>query len=375
MKNKILKKIKPISSAIVLFVLVSNIFATQTVAPTLPQVANPISTVVELQVNSESEDERKQTFIKALDQILTKNSGNPKITSSATIKAALLNPSIYIQSYTYVTRNTTNTFAKQQTLFLQIQFDQAAIKQLLQQASQPTQQNPNKQQVLVWLVKVTTSGNKIIEDESSNDVIIPILKKSAQDFGGSIIFPISDLQDAGNIKADDICNLNATTIKEASQRYKASTIVAGCVKEPTVNNVWTSQWLLLRDDRSDTFNFSGTTIDSIIMQAMGTIAPTATGIVKKQSTGNQAKKLTLRITNVSGLNQYNEVVRYLVTLSQIAQIDLVKIGPTEVEMSINIKNDQQALVAALDTQNRLVRNTNPQMGIDLDYKWVVPFAN
>lgn len=369
MKNKIIKRNILACVNVALLTLVVNIFALQTTQPQAisppPPAANLISEI-ELQVNNESENERKQAFIKALDQLLIKNSGNPKITTLATIKVALSNPSIYVQSYSYVTHSIAGASVNQQALFLRVQFDQAAIKQFLQQTTKP-EQKTEKQQTLVWLVKVATPGNKIMENESSNDVIVPILKKNAQDFGASIMFPISDLQDTSSIKADDICNLNAATIKDASQRYGTRIIVAGCVKEPTANNVWTSQWLLLRNGKSDTFNFSGTTIDSVITQAIGAITLSTTGVPPN----NQSKKLILRVTNVSGLDQYNEVVHYLTAFSQIAQIDLIKINPTEVELSVNAKGDKQALAAALDAQNKLVRNANPQVGIDLDYKWVI----
>ncbi|MEI8054961.1 MAG: DUF2066 domain-containing protein [bacterium] len=322
---------------IILLFLSINIFAQQI--------------IVELQVNNESEDERKQAFAQALDQVLTKN--------GATIKATPPNPSMYVQSYTYVTHA-----ANQQAMFLQIQFDQAAIKQLLQQATKPKQQ-AGRQQVLVWLVKVTASGNKIMEDESSNDVIVPIFKKNAQDYGASIMFPMSDLQDTSSIKADDICNLNPEAIKGASQRYGARSIIAGCMKEPTADSIWTSQWLLLRDGKSNTFNFSGATADSVIMQAIG-----ATSV--KQSLSNQQKKIILRVTNVKGLDQYSEVVHYLTTFSQIAQVDLIKISPTDVELSVNARGDKQALAAIFDAQkSKLVHSTDTApLGIDLDYKWV-----
>ncbi len=377
MKNKILKKIC-IDIVLLALAASTSAFAEQktanpanpigTPAPTATQQLPPSSLAnIELQVNTQTEDERKQTFVKALDQVLTKNSDNPKITTLATIKTALSNPSLYVQRYTYVIHNLPGASAGQPALFLQIQFDQAAITQLLRLATQP-EQKTDKQQTLVWLVKVVASGNKIMEDESSNDVIVPILKKSAQNLDIPIMLPMSDLQDADRIKADDICNLNSQIIKSASERYKTPTIVAGCITEPVANNMWTSQWLLLRENTSNNFSFSGTTAEDIIMQAMSVIASNTTGITKQLS--NQTKKLTLRVVNVNGLNQYNEVVQYLNTFNQTTQIDLAKIGPTEVELGVNTKGDKQAFINMLNAQNKLVRNTDTPVGVDLDYKWV-----
>lgn len=388
LKNHLAVKIKKLGENIIicinilLLALVTNVFAEQQIAnsisapaPTATQqlLPSPLalqpqqSYAIELQVNTQTEDERKQTFTKALDQVLTKNSGNPKITTLAPIKTALSNPSLYIQRYTYVTHNLAGTAVGQPTLFLQVQFNQAAITQLLHLATQP-EQKTDKQQILVWLVKVVASGNKIMEDERSNDGIAAILKKSAQHFDISTIFPISDLEDTNHIKANDVCNLNMAIIKDASARYKTPTIVAGCITEPGANNMWTSQWLLLRENTSNNFSFSGAKAEDVIMQVMSVIASKATGIAKQPS--NQTKKLTLRVVNVNGLNQYNEVVQYLNTFNQTTQIDLLKIGPTEVELGMNTKGDKQAFIAMLNAQNKLVRNTDTPMGVDLDYKWV-----
>jgi len=248
MKNKILKKNILIYINIVLLALVTGAFAEQklanpigTPAPAATQqlLPSPLalppqqSYAIELQVNTQTEDERKQTFTKALDQVLTKNSGNPKITTLASIKTALSTPSLYVQRYTYATHNLAGVAVGQPALFLQIQFDQAAITQLLHLATQP-EQKTDKQQTLVW----------------------------------------------------------------------------------------------------------------------------------------GPKKLTLRVVNVNGLDQYNEVVQYLTSFNQTTQIDLVKIGSTEVELSINTKGDKQAFINMLNAQNKLVRNTDTPIGVDLDYKWV-----
>jgi uncharacterized protein len=410
MKNKIIKNNSIVSICMMLAILATTIFADQTIqpnilqpikipsllqiienspnAPSIPQQAQspqqqsttptPLDSTaqiqarqpykVELSVSSESEKERRQSFIKALDQLLIQISDNPKITVSPTIKTALSNPSIYIQRYTYVSHK---TGVDQQALSLQIQFDQAAITKLLQQTqAMQTEQTTNRPQTLIWLVKIA-SGNKIMEYESSNDVVVPILKKVAQDSGMPIVLPTLDLQDVDLITAEDICNLNITTIKNASQRYGTHAIAAGCMRQPIVGNLWTSQWLLLYDNKSESFNFAGITAEDVITQAMRAIAPNLTATTKQSV--SQSNKLILRITNVNGLDQYNEVVRYLSAFSQISQVDLVKISATEVELSINIVGDQQALLETLSSQNKLVFNTNITVsppGVDLDYKWI-----
>lgn len=338
MKNKITQKIILICINSVLIALTSTIFAE-------PITATP---TIEIQVNSDSIDERKQAFIKTLEELLVKESNNLNITALPTIKTALSNPSVYIERYTYVAPNITSSNSNTpQTLFLQIQFNQAAITQLLQQ------NKVDRSQVLAWLVKVTLPGNKTMEGTNSNDNIVHVFKKTAQDFGISIMLPTYDLQDINYIKPDDVCNLNAAIIKNASERYKTSTIMAGCIKEPVKNNLWTSRWLFLRDNKIEAFNISGATIESIMIQTINTFA---------------SKKFVLRIANINGLEQYTELMKYLITFNKIARINLTKIGPSTAELSVNIiAGDKQTLLSAINTQNKLACTSS---SIDLDCKWV-----
>ena len=330
----------------------------------------PIYTI-ELPVTGNSESERTDCFTKALKQVLIQNSDNPQITTLPIIEAALTQPNNYIQRYTYVKREIT---PKQSSLFLQIKFDKTAITNLLQQTlptpPPSTNTDENSHHALVWLVK-KNSGNYTIQNESSNDVIVPILKRAAQNDKIAIILPVLDLQELNNLKASAICSLHSEAIKTASKRYGASTIITGCVEKPTTNNKWISQWLLLTDNTTNTYSFEASSADDIITQAMHTIAPLLPNTVKLSA--NQSNKLTLRITNVKGLNQCNNVIQYLTTFSQITQTNLIKINPSSIELSITVTGDQQNLLTALSKQHKLIRPANTlttPSSVDLDFKWI-----
>lgn len=314
----------------------------------------------EVLIKDESVDERKQGFSRALEEVLLKNSDNPQLLAASLIKDALANSSLYVNRYTYSKRN---VIPDQKSLFLQVQFNQPAINRLLQQAK-AMEQAAFKKQVLVWLVKVTAFGNKIVEYEGSNDIIVPILRETAQNFGMSVIFPTLDLQDVNNIKAGEICSLDPSIIKNASRRYGTITIISGCLQEPITSKIWTSQWLFLDNNQSTNFNFTGRTAADVINQAMRAIAPPPS---------SHPTKLTLRITNVQDLNQYNDIVRYLTAFKQITRVDLLKISAGVVELKIDTIGRQQDLLDDINSQDKLTRNpdiTTTPPDIDLDYKWL-----
>jgi uncharacterized protein len=358
MKDNILKISKlQYFLGLLIFCLPAMVFS-QPVTET--KIAQITPYILETQVNTDAEEERKQVFSKVLEQLLIKISNDTKIVSTPAVKAALADPNIYIERYTYTHHLVTSGALGPQVLFLQIQFNQTAVTNLLRQMTP---------QVLVCLAKVTPSGNRILEGESSNDIIVPILKRSAENFGVAIILPIYDLQDAEYIKTANICNLDIAAIKKAAYRYKTATVVAGCVTEPTKKDLWTSQWLVLRNDKTSTFNFSGDTQEAVINQIMEVIS--SGDIKSEKKVFSPDKKIILRISNINGLGQHNEVTQYLASFSKIAKINLVKIGPKELEFSINIKNDPKILLEAFSTQNKLLAiEGTPPAGVDLDYKWV-----
>src|SRR3972149_10026629 len=260
-------KIKINLLACVLGVLITNVFAEPTksqngtVLSSQPQSVQ--SSMIELPVSGDSDDERKQSFTKALGLILTKNSANSDVLNQPEIKAALANPGRYVQRFNYVSRSVA---AGKQDLFLQINFDPKAITKLLQRASKVEWVN-SKPITLVWFTK-DVLGSKILDNENIGDGTADILRKKAREFGMTTILPTFDLQDIGSIKVNDICSLNVDKIKSASRRYGTSVIVIGCVKPPVSKEEWSSKWLLLRDTKQDAFNFTGIGIEDVITKAM-----------------------------------------------------------------------------------------------------------
>src|SRR5262249_12917812 len=75
---------------------------------------------------------RQVAINQAFDNVLIKMSGNPEAPNLSTLKDARTQANQWVQSYTYLT-----TSSDQNTLTLQISFNQSAIIDLLKQADQP----------------------------------------------------------------------------------------------------------------------------------------------------------------------------------------------------------------------------------------------
>jgi len=90
----------------------------------------------------------------------------------------------------------------------------------------------------------------------------------------------------------------------------------------------------------------------------------------------QNESVIIKVHNVSGLEQYNELITYLKTFAQISKIDSLNISATMVELKLSISGDQENLLQILNSQGKLIkepgsRGLTPQDDNDnLEYKWL-----
>ncbi|MBU0744463.1 MAG: DUF2066 domain-containing protein [Gammaproteobacteria bacterium] len=339
----------------------------QSRAPLPAQVQPSTPYMVEVLVDDYGNASRKKTFIDSLGLMLVRTSNDPKVIELPAIKEALSKPEIYIKQFNYISKTVA---PKIPSLFLQIKFDPKAISQLLKRSSN-IRWIKSKPSVLVWLAQDMGRG-KILVDEGSDGKLTQVIKKRAQELETHLMFPMWDLQDINGVKPQDICHFNIDAIKAASLRYSASSIAIGCVKQSILGGIWSTQWFLLQGAKSDNLSFIGDSADSVLVQAMQDMSSKVNDVTTRV-VGKDAK-VVLRIVNVNGLDQYNEVIRYLQTFGKVVtQVDLMNINSTDIELSISVVGGQQALLNILSMHNRLIPNPDVTIsppGIDLDYKWV-----
>ncbi len=324
--------------------------------------------MVEVPVANDGNTEREQAFTVALTSMLVTITNNPNIINVPTVKKALAKPGLYVKQFSYTNKTTSN--GKTAT-FLRITFNSKTINKLLGRDNYKVGAVvaiSSKPLTLVWLVK-DDGVARILSDEGVDEGLVQILRGKAKELGMPIILPTLDLQDASSVKAKDICKFDINVIRNISQRYGATTIVVGCVKKAILGNTWSSQWLLLQGAKSSRFSFAGPSVASMVLEAMPTIVNSISNVVIPVS--GQESKVVIRINNINGLDQYNEIVRYLHGYNQvITQIDLANISATEVKLVLTVKGGVEALTDIFSKQSRLVPNTEVvevPPGVDLDY--------
>ena len=79
----------------------------------------------------------------------------------------------------------------------------------------------------------------------------------------------------------------------------------------------------------------------------------------------QSESMTIKVHNVSGLEQYNELIAYLKTFEQIVKIDSPNISPSMVELKLSISGDQKNLLEMISSQGKLIKDNS-----NSEYKWL-----
>lgn len=79
-----------------------------------------------------------------------------------------------------------------------------------------------------------------------------------------------------------------------------------------------------------------------------------------------SESIIIKVYNISGLEQYNELITYLKTFEQISKIDSLNVSASMVELKLSISGEQENLLKILNSQGKLIKDNN----INLEYKWV-----
>jgi len=310
--------------------------------------------VAQILVPNNDTKARMDALPAALEQVLIKTSGNINIANLPQIRSQLTSANAFLQSYSYTTHNIDG----KKSLFIQIEFDNKAVNNLLQQTGQKVW-NEERPQILVWLATSELNPKdrevKILAKNSANP-IVDIFQDHANQFGLPIAFPEMDAQDILSISALNICHANTNIIKTAAKRYNADIILTGCLDK--TGNIWQGQWQLIAKDKDNIEKWSDTAnnSDQLVAESFQKIFPTITKLFVNSKTPEQ-KLITLHISNINGLDGYSKVIKYLRTLHPVKQVQLAQIKPDGIELGV-VCSSSNLLQEAIKNSNKPLLKTD-----------------
>ena len=87
------------------------------------------------------------------------------------------------------------------------------------------------------------------------------------------------------------------------------------------------------------------------------------GLLKAEA----STSITIKVTNIAGLEPYNELMTYLKTFTQIIKIDPLNISSSMVELKLDITEHRDSLLEQIGAQGKLIKISDAP---NLEYQWL-----
>ncbi len=369
---------------IVLVVVLSHLFSLPKVSAV--EVKNLYNAKVI--VNSQTDSERKRALQQAMRAVVLKVGGQQELLSNSTIKKGLRNYSRYVANYRYQ--------RKSDKTELLVTFDEGKINQLFEQASAPIW-GSLRPQILLWLVEEnglhrTTISNATYSSFSDNTTsqVSYNFPMSVENFstlrGLPILMPLMDLTDMNTISTFDVWGRFAEQVQAASQRYNPESIIIirlsnsslvpeqeyyeeieACLLCQNKAQSYALDWSFIADAQgynSDNIGAQifgeisyGTAPDELLEQALSIISDK---IYQKYALNSGVDKdYVIDVANISSLQNFIEVERFLEQLSSVKSVKLLKASGNNRRFELALKSSGQAFLALLKLNQQLDHFVDP----------------
>jgi hypothetical protein len=295
-------------------------------------------------VKSQSEAQRAKAAKQALAEALVRVSGNASAAANPVVQQALNRAQDYIYEYSY--RSTDETLESlqgtpQPASRVEFKFSPALIEQLLRDADLSFWP-ANRPTVLVWLVVNTPDGRDLVSDLNT----LTQLRDRADSRGLPLMMPLFDLEDHLAMPAEALWQLDARSIREASERYRSDAIVVVRASEVSGSR-WRADWQLLHSDNAPSFDAEGESLEALLPQVADTLADHFAALYAISPSEASESSVVLHINNVTSFADYKNIEHYLAQLALVRRVQLMRLDPQGVTLELDTEGRVDRLQSAL----------------------------
>ncbi|GMR07986.1 MAG: DUF2066 domain-containing protein [Gammaproteobacteria bacterium] len=296
---------------------------------------------IEIPVNSQQRDERRQAIRDGFALVLVKVSGKSDVNQLPEVVRLVQSAVNFVQQYRYTSRPGIVPNGPAQKI-LWISFDPAAVKKAMWTAGVQVW-GKARPSTLLWIA-MEDSGQRIIIDANSVGEIRPALEIYADNRGMPIFFPLMDLQDQASLKFADVWGNFRSNIEKASERYQTEALLVARVLRID-ENFWDSYWTLYQGDKVTSWVARGPLNDMLSAGVNSSADILASRFAEQIGTGLNVARL--KVLGINNLNAYGTVNRYLKSLGPVKGVNAVYVVGNSVIFNIGLRTDQASLVQAL----------------------------
>ena len=195
--------------------------------------------------------------------------------------------------------------------------------------------------------------------------------------------PLLDLADQSKLQVADVWGNFEDTILAASSRYQAEAILVGRVYLG-FSNSWNARWSLYSAGQRQDWDVNNSEdLNAAVKEGLSKTGEFLSIRFAQVNTAEESDMVLMQIKDVSNLKSYNKVIKYIKSLSTVAQIQAYQMNSNDVTFNISSRSGRLGLAQAIalghvlvaDIDQPIVRNesveTNPeQLKPDLIYKLI-----
>ncbi len=323
----------------------------------------------ELQVISQSVEERKRLTSQGLRMVLQRVSGHPATIEHEMIKTALLNPDRYLRQYGYDSLNESPDRESPTDLqWLRLQFDEIQIGKLLRKAQLPIW-GSNRPQILLWLTIDDESGRHTLGADNDSGLVKQI-EREAQRRGLPVILPLMDLQDESALPVTEAWGLFRQTLETASARYQPEAILAGRLYRND-EQFWHGRWQFIFNHQVTGFSTSGDSENGEFDQVIDYVADTLARHYAVNTDISRREKIRVKVENILSLAAYAEMTEYFKKLAAVTRVSVAGVERDSIIIELTAEDSLPKLQEAIALDNKLFELSADPAGDkhDLVYRW------
>lgn len=327
---------------------------------------------VELPVADQTTSLRLESFSQAFKQVIIKVSGSDDPLRSPAFQRPTERSARYVKQFKYINRALPDDEEFDAgRLYLRIDFDQQLIEGLLREHNFPVwgRERPSSLLVISYDVNETI---KLVSDDATPD-LVESLDAAAVQYAVPVLFPLMDLEDISMVGIGDVVSRQIDTIDSMASRYAPDALVVGQIIGRSGEG-WRGDWEVRFADQIFKWRHQDSSKQGVVDQVIRHLARILALEYALEDHRRVEQSLLLSVSAMDGIDQLNEVQKYLQSLNAVESVRVAMINQDVVTYQLKLRNDASDLQRLIEFGEVLEQEDFPQIAAGAEEQVILNYS-
>ena len=317
-------------------------------------------------VADQSGGELARAAAEGLAQVLVKVSGSVEVLALPPVKQALRDARNRVRQYSYTRIELPAGRPGVATgLAARVEFDPAQVRELLAGAGAPIW-TATRPVVLVWLVVEDENGRRFVSPDM-DQALVADLVEGFHRRGVPLRFPLLDLADTAALDPDEAWSLPVTLLLAASERYRATELLAGRIAVLASGEI-AGDWSYLSGSGRQDRSVVRASAPEFLRAGVAMVAEDMASRFALAASGLVSAGLPMTVSGVASYADYAAVLSWLESLEPIARAQVTAVAGDKLSLLLTADADAAQLAGIIELNPRLRPGSASTIG-GLSYQW------